>query len=750
MKKTYFLRNLFSLILLISLCGLNAQQIVTEYSNVSANSPWITQPAINAQDYTTVYSDSNKKVKVNQAQQAIPVMGTDGVNEVTLSIDLDFDPAEFEAPWIVMIYDESGYMDFVFWEGTNPMTLNVPEGTYDLLAEFYNLTIGRTHIIIKEQQVVSGNSTININPSEASNYVSVNALDEDGEVLQPGIEQPGADFPSEVLFDRVIYFKAGNSGLSSASYIWGVPFEGDPVWNFNINDVSERYYLIHTFIGSGYEQGNYFTKFETLNGISDDISLSNNQQNWVYHTEKFQPSLLSGGNVAGGFMTTSTIEQTMAGGWTVYNTLPINPDEAFKGYINTPIDGDPVDFIITPAIVEHFEVIDPSWGEEAFFIRGNPIVSDVNGGVIYGSGDFTFGNFMLPTLSYEYFMNENNQILVLPFHSMFSFDNTTTSYLKPGNNVPITATSFNISPNEYNVLKYKNLGRYGENRESDFFASQFEVNHNGSNLFSGDFMSFIQTSLPTNGEIEIKIINTNTDLEGIEGSNTTTISYNVDSGDAPPTLQHLQFRNADDKVTSIFDSTEGATVRVAAGDFEFVQTDEWGSGYFDYVDGNTVEMHYSVHNENEWSAIELTEYPEHFQMPAFGNYYEGSLSNIGNSNNDVWYDLKILCTDSAGNTQEQVLSPAFKINNTMHIQEVIRENFLVYPNPFTHQLNIVLPEDLNGSYTFSVTDMTGKRVYSNVQNSKSFSWNAASLPKGVYIISIESDGKIIGNKVIKK
>lgn len=103
--------------------------------------------------------------------------------------------------------------------------------------------------------------------------------------------------------------------------------------------------------------------------------------------------------------------------------------------------------------------------------------------------------------------------------------------------------------------------------------------------------------------------------------------------------------------------------------------------------------------------------------------------------------------NTAGNKQEQVISPAFKINHSLGIEDIVESNFVVYPNPFTDQLNITLPE--NVSYTFKVTDLLGRTVYSIIQSEKSFSWNSSFLSEGVYILSIENIGNATTKKVIK-
>ena len=46
-----------------------------------------------------------------------------------------------------------------------------------------------------------------------------------------------------------------------------------------------------------------------------------------------------------------------------------------------------------------------------------------------------------------------------------------------------------------------------------------------------------------------------------------------------------------------------------------------------------------------------------------GWFYTGSLAGVTGQGLNGWFDLKIRLTDAAGNWQEQVLSPAFRIDD---------------------------------------------------------------------------------------
>ena len=752
MKKLYSSRktNLFGIVTLLFLTSgfsVSAQQIITEHNSNTLNGNIKYQPNFDETNYTKVLDENGDKVFLkNQSPIENTPEAESTETDVSLNINFVYDESQFYIS-SVMIYDESGYMHAAdYYSVTNPFAISVPDGTYDILTEFKPLNAGKSHFIIKEQQSVQGNTTVQMNSAAAINYITTTGYDENGETFQLGAG-------SSIYFNRMFYFNPMDF-VTGADFYFSYPEPGqDPEWNFYINDVTDRYSIIQTLIGAGSEEGDYFTKFETINGITESISISNNPANWSYHTEAFQPTQLSYNEIAPAHFTASTFNENLLIGWATSAGGVINQgDETFRGFLNNPLDGDPADLFVVPAVIDHYVSFSPTTGGVQYFTKGSPVFSDGNGGVLYGSGDVSFNYHSdplystKPFLGDDYYVLDNNDIMLLPSHPRFTFDNATTPSVILGDNVPITVTGF-----QANTFKIADKGRYGETRETDYLATQLEVKQNGDVVFSGTYEDFNYSTLPSSGQVEIVLTNTNSSVETLAGINTTKITYNADRTDAPPTLQHLQFRNIDNQVTPIFDSPEGATVRLTAGDFNYTMIDE-ASGYYAYEEGNSVAISYSVHNQNDWTELGLTEYPEYFQMPAFGDYYEASLADIVNENVGTWYDLKVICTDAGGNMQEQVISPAFKINNvtsTLSIENIDESNFFVYPNPFSNQVNVTLPVNVKGDYTFKVIDFTGRIVYTNYQSDKSFHWDGSDLSKGIYILSIENDGMAVAKKVIK-
>lgn len=737
MKKFTFASALF---ILMSF-SLFSQHIYTERSSGNMENVFYKRHLDNT-DYMQVVNEEGYKTYIKNRESTVQ---TPNAQNVTLTINLEFDPAQFEAPWIIMIYDEFGFSDVAFPE-TNIIVIDVPEGIYDLAGTFFNFSSGQDHIIILEQQDIQGNTTLTMDVSDATNYVSYNPLDENGEILNPGLINPITNIPSLVFMERLVILETENGNASfGANYSLGSSFEGEPIYNYYINDISSRYDIIGSLVGVEFPNGDYFMKFETLSGINESVELENNLDDWIFHTESFQPSLL-GENSYYGFETAITYKGKVEGALIVANgNREVDPLEGFKGFLNNPINDNPADLLIAPAIVDYVTILDPMWGEEFFFLRGNSILTNEDGDVFYGSEDVV----RIGLTNTPYYLNMEKETVILPFHPKFSFLKNENPNIIQGDNVPIFISApLNIPYFMINQMKGKYQGRYGENRETDNFAADVEVKHNGNVIFSDTFVEFLGTQLPNSGEIELILANANTVVDGLEGSNNTTIKYTADAEDyLPPTIQHLQFRNSQDQVTHVFNTAEEGHIRLAGGDFEYLMIDEW-NGYFDYNEGSTVALSYSLYGENEWTELELTEYPEHFHMPAFGDYYEASLESVVVPAQNSWFDIKVLLTDAAGNSQEQIISPAFKVmESTVGIEDYDSFQFTAYPNPTKEIITLKASKNIE---KVEVYNMVGKKLLSSNPNVETTQLHLASLASGVYLMKVQIDQNVKTYKIVKK
>jgi hypothetical protein len=84
---------------------------------------------------------------------------------------------------------------------------------------------------------------------------------------------------------------------------------------------------------------------------------------------------------------------------------------------------------------------------------------------------------------------------------------------------------------------------------------------------------------------------------------------------------------------------------------------------------------------------------------------------------------------------------AFKATGLENVSEA--QDVLFFPNPYTSELNIQLPEEMNAQYlTISVTDITGRKmdVYTSIGNLINSHLNQVSRTwvPGIYLITVEN------------
>ena len=123
----------------------------------------------------------------------------------------------------------------------------------------------------------------------------------------------------------------------------------------------------------------------------------------------------------------------------------------------------------------------------------------------------------------------------------------------------------------------------------------------------------------------------------------------------------LHFKDSNEDVTTRFAKAADATLEFSAGDFN-VGFNPINVSYMDRYAPESVEVSYSPYGEDNWSELPVEEVPEYY-WPVMGWFYSGSLAGVTGEALNGWFDLKIRLTDAAGNWQEQVLSPAFRIDD---------------------------------------------------------------------------------------
>ena len=150
--------------------------------------------------------------------------------------------------------------------------------------------------------------------------------------------------------------------------------------------------------------------------------------------------------------------------------------------------------------------------------------------------------------------------------------------------------------------------------------------------------------------------------ESIDGCNSTEMEWSSESGKGVPTVTALRFRDKKGVHTDRFENSDGIAVEIMAAEFfNAFEPDKWW--YTGTNEVESVEAEWSPMGKEEWSSIEMTEDPDKFYMPGYGYYFKGEIDAMTAASENKWYDLRIKVTDPYGAWQQQVISPAFRVES---------------------------------------------------------------------------------------
>ena len=116
---------------------------------------------------------------------------------------------------------------------------------------------------------------------------------------------------------------------------------------------------------------------------------------------------------------------------------------------------------------------------------------------------------------------------------------------------------------------------------------------------------------------------------------------------------------------------------------------------------------------------------------------------VANYDNDAAPEIAFLCYNNriiiAKKIQNYVLNTADFTANILH-------DIVIYPNPFSANFSIKMPENENFK-SFTIFDTLGKKIHATSTFQETFS--LVHLSNGMYIINIETDKNKYTKKIIK-
>lgn len=752
MKRKLFLAAMFSLMTLLSMTAqLKQQQRACDMVKIDLPKAKCAKHAmtnVNINERTTgyfhVYSPQNNMRKA------------DGESVDTATVTLLYNPDRLERYFTisVMVYnnewsalwhpdqrDQNG--DIV-----KGIVVKVPIGTYDV----YTNTVDTQDwsspslIHVDEQIDINGDTTLNINPIDAPNLVTWEIYNEAGEQLSPNLVRFLDQEPwFEVLeqgnanqFDGVAMLRlAGYGNVRTGDFAYDAVGETQigQTGSFYINDLSDRYQHCVVVTTSG-KNGMFYQNRLFCDGTGP-FPLKNSAADYYAYEERIVNTPMGRANVD---QPNAVLSHNVYydNSKELFGYSPSNTpasDGIVRAMVNAPKLGcnnlEGVNLSFRLGLVDYkdwrFQVY--QWEDE----NGN-IIEQIDSMPIEA---YIFGPEMMvhSDKTVEYIVNSDvastPDISVwkedYPGHPKFSY----TAEQKKGvigNNCPLVTfdsrNSWNRWQNANMIIMFaSHIGRNGELFGSGDNYSTMTAKYNGEEIYHGkqalDSLRLAVCGVNPDGAYELELVNDNVAVDGIPGKNVTTVYFDQRLEDQnPPLVTMLQFRDGENHVTDRFETPVDGVIMFAGGDFDprsITYMTEYGyEHYWEYKEclPMDVEVSYAPYGTQEWQPLAGVEHQADYdEILGLGFFFTGSLASVDRSSENGWFDLKFRLQDEAGNWQEQMLSPAFRIDAL--VQSSVSE---VKADHVTDR---------------AIYNLAGQRMRGDLN----------SLPRGIYIVG--------GKKVVK-
>lgn len=279
-KKMYKLKSLLLVFTLANAAHFDAQLVITEQRNETPNGKIKSKTEFPSINYTSLSNAHGRNVWINKS--ATTVKANKSTAQVSANLNLTYDSGQFY-PLSIVLLDESGNVQYANWEGDDNVSVQIPEGTYDIMVQYDDFIENHSRFIVKELQTISEGTNIDIDVNEANHYISLKSVDETGSELLPGVSNPTTGVASKIFLNRFLYSNAKQTLINGAIYIQDNASGTDPMWNFYINSISDRFAVLNSFIVTRLEKGSYALKHQPVNGITQDTEIVNNKNGWVQH-----------------------------------------------------------------------------------------------------------------------------------------------------------------------------------------------------------------------------------------------------------------------------------------------------------------------------------------------------------------------------------------------------------------------------------------------------------------------------------
>ena len=604
----------------------------------------------------------------------------------TITLNLEYDADVLLAPFMAYITDDSNIIGYAMQSGENMLQGQIPSGTCNIIVQFISMDYKQQYYVIKENVEVTGDLTFTINPAEATNHITTKIYGPNGELLKHGLYHIDeatdtyiVDEPGDVYYSSVenILYQKGFGTLYSVSLYMPGPYQVEEKrtcpTDFFVTNVSDRF----VFIQQRRELAENMSKSYCIWVSTDNLQtceVENNPNDFVCQEYNYKYTPYGRDHDDG--------IQVMNGFWFIEDgKRPAYSSSGASKRMSKQGDSFPYElWINAPEVDPNIPGLNilvqtqfPDYGEVEQFQGGDMVYE------IFTPTGWTFGTPIrvkdglkefvnIGHTAHENSWNNNNLYLVnknnvfihklLPAPEAFTYpaEQVLGDF---GDNCPINAV--NVTTYEDNEQMRTSLasyftGRYGEVMNTNI-GSTMTLKYNGEEV---DLSTFSPSG---KGTWEFAINNPNIEVDGLPGHNTTTVYFDQNQDDmTPPSLEMLHFKNADGNVTDRFATAEEGTMEFYASDFHYHYYPEMWGGVFEC---QPVEMtvEYAPYGTENWNELTVEEIPEYDQEPGWGYFYRGSLAEVTGQGEKGWFDLRFRLQDASGNWMDQVVSPAFRIDD---------------------------------------------------------------------------------------
>ena len=630
MKRKYLLKLMVALLLVP--VGARAQ-VCHEFhsSNKSLNKgnaiTWVKSEGMVIDKKTGKFIQMNDNHDGEEMQMLAPRKAEEG--DVTLSFNLEYDAQLYRIGSAVQIINTvTNELFCAFTYNSENVSTSLPPAVYDIV--FYFDTQNTSYYIVKEQVTVDKDMTITLSPDMAKNQLVVNQYNPEGELFKLDLgyfKDKGTENQEWVTMDmgNISIIKGetclcrkgfGPVGASRSFFTNYAENEEDRTFsNYMkcfVSDVSENYYFYHIRT-AGNEIGDiwYVNAFNS-NNVKQGV-LENDPSAFVLTEEKMDvtPEGKKQLGLGFGFSVMDFYDDMLRSNSGLYWNSLIGTDiekndDAItqRVFVDMPFI-DPYDtnrkHLISTLIGDYFGYAQFSFGLQPGFVgvRTSPFMIE-NGKRVYSGQPL---NYTSVPASYVNLTNDK-----LYYASPFSF-NEEKKHGNMGNNCPVNSL---IVTNWYNPwsnevsMNYNCLfvGRYGETRWGDNTNTTRTVKLNGQEIKDGE-----EPEANGSYKFEITFENTNIEVDGLPGKNTTTVYFDLKQDGVedlstedvnPPTLTMLQYRDNDNNIVDRFKSGEDGIMVFTAGDINYyLDTETWMDG-FDYKPID-ITVEYSPYCKDSWT-----------------------------------------------------------------------------------------------------------------------------------------------------